>query len=459
MSRMATSEYIGAKRRAYAQADRAKRSRILDEVCETTGYGRKYANRLLTGNRKFRERKGRGKTYGDDVAEVLKRVWREAGCPCLPYFKAEVGRWAEEYSTQVAHIRPDIKAQLLAMSDRTMSRRLSGEARVKPGWARGNKRSGRGARNEVKANTPCAFRPRRRRPFGQLLLDPRRHGPEDAVDRPLPDVEQGPARDAGGAQAHRRQVPVRHPLPAFRQRRRDAEQPCRGLSGKQDEEAVPVAIQAQAQQRQRPCRGEEQVVGAAALRGDQARLPLAAGRARQALRRLVGLAKLLLPVQDASVEGEAPGRQGLQVHIRQTKNPVPEGARRTRAHAWAGSRSEGVQVPPQRNGALQARAQAPPQDTAHPGGIRQGQTRRRRPLSLRGSSSLGASRHPFGDGGTSPRRDAPRHQQPALEPRRGTKVECPVFGKPETTKLLTECLFYLTNWDFLPPQAGLIKQV
>ena len=101
MSRMATSEYIGMKRRAYAKADRAKRRHILDEVCETTGYERKYANRLLTGNRKFRERKGRGKTYGEDVAEVLKKVWREAGCPCLPYFKTEVGRWAEEYATQV----------------------------------------------------------------------------------------------------------------------------------------------------------------------------------------------------------------------------------------------------------------------------------------------------------------------------------------------------------------------
>ena len=156
MSRMATSEYIGMKRRAYAQADRANRKRILDEVCETTGYERKYANRLLTGNRKFREHKGRGKTYGEDVAEVLKRVWREAGCPCLPYFKAEAERWAEEYATQVAHIRPAIRAKLLAMSDRTMSRLLSGEARVKPGWARGNKRSGRGAHNEVKANTPCA---------------------------------------------------------------------------------------------------------------------------------------------------------------------------------------------------------------------------------------------------------------------------------------------------------------
>ena len=66
MSRKATNEYIGTRRRAYAQADRAKRMRILDEVCETTGYERKYANRLLTGNRKFRERKGRGKTYAEE---------------------------------------------------------------------------------------------------------------------------------------------------------------------------------------------------------------------------------------------------------------------------------------------------------------------------------------------------------------------------------------------------------
>lgn len=52
MSRTTTNEYIGAKRRAYAEADRAKRTRILDEVCETTGYERKYANRLPTGSRK-----------------------------------------------------------------------------------------------------------------------------------------------------------------------------------------------------------------------------------------------------------------------------------------------------------------------------------------------------------------------------------------------------------------------
>ena len=156
MSRKATSEYIGARRRAYAQADREKRSRILDDVCETTGYERKYANRLLTGSRKFRERKGRGKTYGEEVRGVLRDVWREAGCPCLPYFKAEVGRWIEEYSSEVAHVRPEAKALLLRMSDRTMSRMLSGEPRVKPGWSKANKRSGRGGCNEVKELTPCA---------------------------------------------------------------------------------------------------------------------------------------------------------------------------------------------------------------------------------------------------------------------------------------------------------------
>lgn len=46
MSRKATNEYIGAKRRAYADARPRKRRQVLDEVCETTGYSRKYANRL-----------------------------------------------------------------------------------------------------------------------------------------------------------------------------------------------------------------------------------------------------------------------------------------------------------------------------------------------------------------------------------------------------------------------------
>ena len=156
MSRMATAEYIGAKRRAYAEAGSAKRRQLLDEVCETTGYSRKYANRLLTGKRKFRERKGRRKTYRGEVLEVLEKVWREAGCPCLPYFKAEVERWVEEYASEVAQVPPDIREALVRMSASTMSRALAGAERVKPGWSKANKHSGRRARQVLKEMVPCA---------------------------------------------------------------------------------------------------------------------------------------------------------------------------------------------------------------------------------------------------------------------------------------------------------------
>ena len=41
MSRKSIVEYIGEKRRAYANAGRRKHARIPDEVCETLSYTRK----------------------------------------------------------------------------------------------------------------------------------------------------------------------------------------------------------------------------------------------------------------------------------------------------------------------------------------------------------------------------------------------------------------------------------
>ena len=60
MSRKATMEYIGQKRRLYLAKDRAGKSRMLDEVCETCGFDRKYAGKLLTGNRIYKDPKGPG---------------------------------------------------------------------------------------------------------------------------------------------------------------------------------------------------------------------------------------------------------------------------------------------------------------------------------------------------------------------------------------------------------------
>ena len=143
MSRIATSEYIGVKRRAYANAKSGKRKHLLDEVCETTGYSRKYANRLLTGSRKFRERKGRGPTYTGLDKDILVRIWREVGCPCTTYFRANIDEWLREFRTCVAHVPDAVAAHILAMSASTMDRLLKGVKREKPGSMQRNRRSGR----------------------------------------------------------------------------------------------------------------------------------------------------------------------------------------------------------------------------------------------------------------------------------------------------------------------------
>lgn len=131
MSRMATAEYIGAKRRAYLVASREKRHQILQEVCETVGYEKKYANKLLLGHRKFKERKGRGKTYGEDVAKALQAIWEEVGCPCTTYFKANCAEWIREYTETVATVSPAITDALLRMSASTMDRMLKAELRLR----------------------------------------------------------------------------------------------------------------------------------------------------------------------------------------------------------------------------------------------------------------------------------------------------------------------------------------
>ena len=132
MSRRSKAEYIKVRRERYEVANPAKKSRIIDEVMETTGFTRKYVINLLNGKIEYRERKGRGKTYGDETRPVLAAIWREARCPCTPYFKAEIELWVDEYEQYVANIAPAVKSAILAMSDRKTQWTV-----LSPTWNRG----------------------------------------------------------------------------------------------------------------------------------------------------------------------------------------------------------------------------------------------------------------------------------------------------------------------------------
>ena len=143
MSRKSRFEYIGEKRRAYAKSGKAKRSRILDEVCETLGYTRKYVIKLLTGNIRYRERKGRGRTYGTSALENVRRIWESVGCPCTTYFVAELPRIMREYEECIAIIKPkEDKTAILSMSASTLDRAFKGLPRIKPFATKYDRRSG-----------------------------------------------------------------------------------------------------------------------------------------------------------------------------------------------------------------------------------------------------------------------------------------------------------------------------
>ena len=151
MSQTTRREYlVRMKVRYQRRCDRRERKALLDEFCEISGYERKYALKLLLGQRTGPARSAasrgkRGKVYGEDVAAVLREISRMADDPCGKRLKAMVPQMLPWHEKHFGELESSLRTRVLKISAAQIDRLLAPTR--KPG--RRPPRAGSEARSQV----------------------------------------------------------------------------------------------------------------------------------------------------------------------------------------------------------------------------------------------------------------------------------------------------------------------
>jgi len=117
----------------YRQSSKSAKARILNELCEATGFHRKYAITKIgrieeCGKPKPAVRRKRNRIYDPKVLAVIEKIWEEAGYPWSVRLKAILVLWWP-WIRKLFALTPAQEVQLLRISPRTMDRALAGKKR------------------------------------------------------------------------------------------------------------------------------------------------------------------------------------------------------------------------------------------------------------------------------------------------------------------------------------------
>ena len=147
MSPRSKREYVEAVHRRYKNASRSERTIILNELCATCGYNRKYAIRLRRGFKRFTKpkprKRGKPTVYQkDDILVPLRRIWLEANLPCSKRLQVILPLWLPGYGHYFGQLSEEVTNALLSISPATIDRLLKpvriqykkrGRSTTKPG--------------------------------------------------------------------------------------------------------------------------------------------------------------------------------------------------------------------------------------------------------------------------------------------------------------------------------------
>jgi len=147
MSPRSKREYVEAVYLRYKEASRGERTIILNELCATCGYNRKYAIRLLKGYKRFTKpkprKRGKPSFYRkEEILIPLRQIWLDANLPCSKRLQAILPLWLPGYRQTFGALSDEVSSALLKISPATIDRLLApvriqyhkrGRSTTKPG--------------------------------------------------------------------------------------------------------------------------------------------------------------------------------------------------------------------------------------------------------------------------------------------------------------------------------------
>ena len=106
----------------YRLKSKAAKGRMLDRLQEAYGFERKFLNKRLTGNRPFKGRRGRGRTYGEAFEAAALAIHRASGWMCAPYLKARMAKLLPDFEQLFGPVPEPARSQLLQAGESKFAR-------------------------------------------------------------------------------------------------------------------------------------------------------------------------------------------------------------------------------------------------------------------------------------------------------------------------------------------------
>lgn len=129
MGQLSMELYLKQLRLRYKKATRMEKSTILQEFCDTSGYHRKHAIRMLNEKiyvKKKVKKRGRKPSYKSEVIlEPLKTIWLQTNQLCGRRLKTALPLWLPHYEKAYGALDKEVMGLLHSISSATIDRLLS----------------------------------------------------------------------------------------------------------------------------------------------------------------------------------------------------------------------------------------------------------------------------------------------------------------------------------------------